>query len=106
MRREARERREATRRRARSAGRDEGSRGSGDDAANDSDDEIIITAAGTGEQIRLLPGRRDILVRHRALVRGYIPARVPGRNVVLEVRTDGRWWRSTASRPSRTAAST
>lgn len=94
IRREGRERREATRRRARSAEAAEDSPADEDDAeavGGNGSDEIIVTTAGSDEAIRLLPGRRDILVRERALIRGYIPARRSGRNVVLEVRVNDRW---------------
>ncbi len=67
-------------------GRDEGSsRRSGDDG------EIRFTVQEEGEQIQLYSGNRNIHVGRRALIRGYIPARASGRNVVLEVRTGGEW---------------
>ena len=61
-------------------------------AAADSDGAGEVTVATDPGRVSLLPGRRDILVRRRALVRGYIPIRRPGRTVILEVmRRDGSW---------------
>jgi peptidoglycan lytic transglycosylase len=96
----ARERSEDARERAREAVED-GLSGRSDDATSSdsnrrprdpSRDRTTIAIAGDPGEVRLLPGRRDVLVRRRALVRGYIPIGRPGRVVVLEVmRRDGSW---------------
>ena len=71
-----------------------GSSGDAPDGAGENsprDAEATVSAASVG-RVSLLPGRRDILINHRALVRGYVPTRRAGTTVVLEVlRADGSW---------------
>jgi len=50
-----------------------------------------VSIANHGERIELLPGRRDILINRRALVRGYIPSGRANEKVVLEVYSGGSW---------------
>ncbi|HLL86265.1 MAG TPA: RlpA-like double-psi beta-barrel domain-containing protein [Thermoleophilaceae bacterium] len=50
-----------------------------------------LSIANHGERIELLPGRRDILINRRALVRGYIPSGRANEKVVLEVYSGGSW---------------
>jgi hypothetical protein len=73
------------------AGADEATSSGGGSGAGSEHGATVSVQSDPG-RVSLLPGRRDVLINHRALVRGYVPTRQAGTTVVLEVkRADGTW---------------
>jgi len=97
VRRLVRERTESVRASAQAAGRNKRFRGASDRTRQPSagsrprPGSTRISIQSDYERIELLPGRRDILVGRRALVRGYIPSGRANEKVVLEVYSGGSW---------------
>jgi hypothetical protein len=58
---------------------------------SDAADGATIAVAASDDRVQLLRGNHNILVRRRALVRGYLPNRRAGSGVVLELLSGGRW---------------
>jgi hypothetical protein len=95
LRREARARAQGTRRKVRHGARrtkadSRSEKSPSGQRATPDTGEVRVSIAGR-ERVELLPGRRHILRRNRALVRGYVPSGRSGRTVLFEILLSRGW---------------